>query len=107
MSGPAEVPAPLRVLIADDNDLLRAGLVAVLSSDPGIRVCGEAADGPGAVRLAVRTQPQVVLMDIEMPGGDGITATRELVRNLPDTRVLVLTMFDLDDYIVEARRASC
>jgi DNA-binding NarL/FixJ family response regulator len=94
------------VLVVDDHDLLRAGLVTVLESDPGITVVGEAADGPAAVRLARDLAPDIVLMDVEMPGGDGITATARLLERLPDTRVLVLTMFDLDDYVTEALRAG-
>jgi DNA-binding NarL/FixJ family response regulator len=96
----------VRVVVAEDHPLLRAGLVTVLSSDPEIEVVGEADDGPAAVRLALETVPQVVLMDIEMPGGDGITATARLREVAPDVRVLVLTMFDLDDYVLEALRAG-
>jgi DNA-binding NarL/FixJ family response regulator len=96
----------VRVLVVDDHDLLRAGLVTVLESDPGIAVVGEAPDGPTAVRLAKDLAPDVVLMDVEMPGGDGITATARLRDELPGTRVLVLTMFDLDDYVTEALRAG-
>ncbi len=96
----------VRVLVADDNELLRAGLVTVLRSDPDIEVAGEAADGPSAVRRARELQPDVVLMDVEMPGGDGITATRRITEFLPQIRVVILTMFDLDDYVVEALRAG-
>ncbi len=96
----------IRILVADDNQLLRAGLVTVLTSDPELEVVGEAEDGRGAVRLALANRPDVVLMDIRMPGVDGITATRALARQLPDSRVLILTMFDLDDYVTEALRAG-
>jgi DNA-binding NarL/FixJ family response regulator len=96
----------VRVTVADDNQLLRAGLVTVLDSDPAIDVVGEAADGPGAVRVALRERPDVVLMDVEMPGGDGITAIARLREQAPDVRCLVLTMFDLDDYVLEALRAG-
>ncbi len=96
----------VRIVVADDNELLRAGLVAVLASDPGLEVVAEAADGPAAVLLATRLRPEVVLMDVEMPGGDGITATREITASLPGTRVLILTMFDLDDYVVAGLRAG-
>ncbi len=95
-----------RVVVADDNELLRAGLVAVLESDPEILVVGQAADGRAAVRLTARERPDVVLMDVEMPGGDGISATRNIVDAGSDTHVLVLTMFDLDDYVLEALRAG-
>lgn len=96
----------VRVLVADDNELLRTGLTTVLESDPDVTVVAGAPDGPTAVRLAVEHDPDVVLMDVEMPGGDGITATRRLVAAAPRTRVLVLTMFDLDEYVVEALAAG-
>jgi DNA-binding NarL/FixJ family response regulator len=96
----------VRVVVADDNELLRAGLVTVLTSDPGIEVVGEAADGPTAVRLARDRAPDVVLMDVEMPGGDGITAIARLREVAPAVRCLVLTMFDLDDYVLEALRVG-
>lgn len=96
----------IRVVVVDDNELLRAGLVTVLSSDPGLDVVGEASDGPSGVRLAVAEQPDVILMDVEMPGGDGIAATARLREQAPDVRVLILTMFDLDDYVLEALRAG-
>ena len=96
----------VRVLVADDNELLRAGLVTVLSSDPGIDVVGEADDGPAAVGLARQLAPDVVLMDVEMPGGDGITAIARLRTEAPDVRCLVLTMFDLDEYVLDALRAG-
>jgi len=96
----------VRVLVVDDHELLRAGLVTVLESDPGLAVVGQAADGPSAVRLARELSPDVVLMDVEMPGGDGITATARLREEVPTARVLVLTMFDLDDYVTEALRAG-
>jgi len=94
------------VLVVDDSELLRAGLVTVLTSDPGIEVVGQAADGPAGVRACREHRPDLVLMDVEMPGGDDIAATRRIVTELPDVRVLILTMFDLDDYVVEALRAG-
>ena len=96
----------VRVVVADDNQLLRAGLVTVLDSDPGTHVVGEAADGPDAVRLATDLEPDVVLMDVEMPGGDGIAAIARLRERAPAVRCLVLTMFDLEDYVLEALRAG-
>lgn len=96
----------VRVVVVDDNELLRAGLVTVLSSDEDVEVVGEAADGPAGVMLALEQRPSVVLMDVEMPGGDGITATDRLRREAPSVRVLILTMFDLDDYVLEALRAG-
>ncbi len=96
----------ITVIVVDDNALLRAGLVTVLGSDPQIHVVGEAADGHSAVRLATTLRPDLVLMDVEMPGGDGITATHQITAALPAVRVLILTMFDLDDYVVTALRAG-
>jgi DNA-binding NarL/FixJ family response regulator len=96
----------IRVLLADDNDLIRAGLATVLASDPDIEVVGQATTGPDAVRLAHHRSPDLVLMDVEMPGGDGIAATAEITREGTGPRVLILTMFDLDEYIAEGLRAG-
>jgi DNA-binding NarL/FixJ family response regulator len=96
----------VRVVVVDDSPLLRAGLAAVLDSDVEIEVVGEAGDGPTGVRLALEQLPDVVLMDVEMPGGDGVTATERLARAAPSVRVLILTMFDLDEYVLEALRAG-
>jgi DNA-binding NarL/FixJ family response regulator len=94
-----------RVLIADDHELFRAGLAAVLEV-AGLQVVGDAADGPSAVRAVTDLRPDVVLMDIEMPGGDGLTATRRILAEHPALRVLVLTTFDLDEYVFQALRAG-
>lgn len=96
----------VRVVVVDDNELLRAGLRTVLGSDQEISVVGEAGDGPAGVREALARQPDLVLMDVEMPGGDGITATRRIVETAPHVRVLILTTFDLDDYVLAALRAG-
>lgn len=96
----------VRVVVVDDNVLFRAGLVTVLGSDPQISVVAEASSGPEAVDVARRHEPHVVLMDIEMPNGDGISATRKLVNLRTPPRVLILTMFDLDDYVIDALRAG-
>jgi DNA-binding NarL/FixJ family response regulator len=96
----------VRVLLVDDHDLLRAGLATVLGVDPDIEVVGECSDGRTAARLAREIEPDVVLMDIEMPHGDGITATADIVSTTVATRILVLTTFDLDDYVLEALRAG-
>ena len=94
--------SPLRVVIADDQPMMRAGFKAVLEAAGDIQVVAEAADGEEAVRAATEHSPDVVLMDIRMPGVDGIEATRRL----PRQRVLILTTFGLDQYILEALRAG-
>ncbi|HWE33007.1 MAG TPA: response regulator transcription factor [Solirubrobacteraceae bacterium] len=94
------------VAIADDDELIRAGLAAVLSSDPSIELVGEAANGREAIALVRAASPDVVLMDVRMPDLDGIAATRELTRAAPDTRVLILTTFEEDDYIFGGLRAG-
>jgi DNA-binding NarL/FixJ family response regulator len=98
-------PSPIRVLLADDQALVRSGFRLMLEQQPDFSVCGEAADGAEAVRLAVQLQPDVILMDIRMPNLDGIAATDRLVR-AGIGRVLVLTTFDVDDYVVDALRVG-
>ena len=98
--------APIRVLIVDDDDLMRAGLRGVLSSDESIEVVGEAVDGRDALYRTRLLQPNVVLMDVRMPDLDGISATRELLEAFPDVRVVILTTFEQDDYIFGALRAG-
>jgi DNA-binding NarL/FixJ family response regulator len=94
------------VLIADDDHLMRAGLVELLSIDPDIDVVGQAATGREAVERTRRLAPDVVLMDVRMPDLDGIAATRELAQRMPDVRVLILTTFEQDDYVFGALRAG-
>ncbi len=96
----------IRVVIADDQELLRLGFRMILDQEADIEVVGEAGDGEEAVEVTVRTRPDVVLMDVRMPGVDGIEATRRIVVATPSTRVLVLTTFDLDDYAFGALRAG-
>lgn len=95
-----------RVVIADDDHLMRAGLVELLTIDPGIEMVGQAATGREAVAQARHLAPDVVLMDVRMPDLDGIAATRELLADSPDMRVLILTTFEQDDYVFGALRAG-
>ncbi|OKK17347.1 LuxR family transcriptional regulator [Streptomyces sp. CB00455] len=88
----------IRILIADDEALLRMAFGTVLEAQPDMAPVGEAADGVQAIRLARELRPDVVLMDVRMPGTDGIEATRQVVRISPQSRVLILTTFDLDEY---------
>jgi len=98
----------IRVVLADDQALVRAGFRALLDAQADIEVVGEAADGDEAVKLAVRERPDVVLMDIRMPGTDGLAATRRIVGDdrLDGVHVVILTTFDLDEYVFEALRSG-
>lgn len=96
----------IRVVLADDQDLVRAGLRSLLDAREEIEVVGEAADGAEAVALALRLRPDVVVMDVRMPRQDGITATSEIRRLVAQTRVLVLTTFDDDDLVAAAVEAG-
>ncbi|WP_307802940.1 response regulator transcription factor [Frigoribacterium sp. PvP032] len=88
----------ITVMLVDDQDLLRAGMAMVLGAQPDLRIVGEAADGLAAVERDAELRPDVVLMDVRMPGLDGIGATHRIVAARPEARVLVLTTFDLDEY---------
>jgi DNA-binding NarL/FixJ family response regulator len=98
----------IRVVLADDQALVRAGFRALLDAQEGIEVVGEAADGEEAVRLARALRPDVVLMDIRMPGLDGLEATRAIAADelLAGVRIVILTTFDLDEYVFEALRVG-
>jgi DNA-binding NarL/FixJ family response regulator len=94
-----------RVVVADDQELVRSGFALILERG-GVEVVGQAADGDEAVRLCRTVQPDVVLMDVRMPRLDGIEATRQVVAHRPETKVLVLTTFDLDEYVYSAVHAG-
>ncbi|WP_431930935.1 response regulator transcription factor [Micromonospora sp. RP3T] len=99
---------PVRVVVVDDQHLVRTGLRALLERAPDIVVVGEAGDGPGAVAVVREQRPDVVLMDVRMPGGDGLAATRRILADptLAGVQVVVLTTFDDDEYLFEAIRAG-
>ena len=99
---------PIRVLIADDEALVRRALEVFVNAETGMTVVGEASDGPSAVELSLELKPDVVLMDIRMPGVDGLEATRRITAQpaLAGTRVVILTTFELDEYVFEALRTG-
>jgi two-component system, NarL family, response regulator LiaR len=96
----------IRVLVADDHAIVRKGICALLATEPGIQVVGEARDGSDAIAAAQKLQPDVILMDIVMPGVDGLEATRRLADSQPQARILVLTSFAGDDKIFPAIKAG-
>jgi DNA-binding NarL/FixJ family response regulator len=105
VGGPAGEPS-VRVLVVDDQRLVREGVASLLALEPGIEVVGTAADGAEAVEHAVTRRPDVVLMDVRMPGTDGVEATATVRRRAPGVRVVMLTTFDDEDYVVRALRAG-
>jgi DNA-binding NarL/FixJ family response regulator len=105
MTAPAD-PVPIRVLVVDDQELVRLGFCVILDAADGITVVGEAANGEAAVSAVAAHKPDVVLMDIRMPGMDGLEATRLITSGPTTPKVVMLTTFDLDDYVYEALRAG-
>ncbi len=98
--------ANIRLLVADDHTLIRQGIVGLLGAQPDMEVIGEAGSGEEAVRKTIRTSPDIILMDIGMPGINGLDATREIKQRAPKVRVLILTMHDREDYLFQALRAG-
>lgn len=96
----------IRVLLADDQDIIRTGLTIILNHQADIEVVGQAADGAEAIELAKRLQPDVILMDIKMPRLNGIQATRQIVTALPKTQIIILTTYDTDDWVFDGIRAG-
>jgi DNA-binding NarL/FixJ family response regulator len=96
----------IRVLVVDDHAVVREGIRSVLERQPGFTVIGEAADGLAAVKLAIATAPDVVVLDVSMPGGGGLRAAAELRQQVPEARVLILSMYDNAEYVLEAVRAG-
>jgi len=96
----------LRILIADDHPMFCEGLVSILQSEEGLEIVGQASDGIEAVRLAESLQPDVILMDVNMPGKNGIEATREIIGTSPHIGILILTMFDDDTSVFSAMRSG-
>jgi DNA-binding NarL/FixJ family response regulator len=97
---------PIRVLLADDHPVVRAGLTGMLAAEPDLAVVGEAGSGDEAVAMAVALRPDVILMDLRMPGGDGVTATARIRAQLPDAKIMVLTTYDTDADILRAVEAG-
>jgi len=97
---------PISIIVVDDQTLIREGLAALLDMTPGLTVVGKAGDGRQALVLVAELMPDVVLMDVRMPGMNGVAATREIHARYPRTRVIVLTTFDHDEYVFESLRAG-
>jgi len=107
-----QIMLTIRILIVEDQTLMRQGLKTILDLEPGLQVVGEASDGEAGARLALELRPDVVLMDVQMPGAkgapglNGVQATAELVRQWPEAKVIILTTFDRDDYVYQGVRAG-
>jgi DNA-binding NarL/FixJ family response regulator len=100
------VEAPIRIVLAEDQPIVRQGLRYIMDAQPDMTVVGEAMDGDEALRVTMRTRPDLVLMDIRMPGRDGIEATRAILATLPEVKVVLLTTFDIQEYVVDGIRAG-
>lgn len=97
---------PVRIVVADDHQVVRTGFAALLDTQPDFTVLGTASDGAEAVQMSRELRPDVVLMDVRMPGTDGIEATRQLTGRADSPRIIILTTFDLDEYVYDALRAG-
>jgi len=97
---------PIRILLAEDQTLMRQGLRTLLELEPGMKVIGEAENGEAAVTQALQLNPDIILMDVQMPVKTGVEATAEICRRWPQARVIILTTFDRDDYVFQGVRAG-
>ena len=97
---------PIRILLAEDQTLMRQGLKTILELESGFEVAGEAEDGKAAVKLALQLRPDIILMDVQMPQMNGVEATAAICRAWPEARVIILTTFDRDDYVFQGVRAG-
>jgi len=97
---------PIRILLAEDQTLMRQGLKTLLETEPDLRVAGEAEDGKTAVKLALQSKPDIILMDVQMPQMNGVEATAAICRSWPQAKVIILTTFDRDDYVFQGVRAG-
>ena len=97
---------PIRILIVEDQTLMRQGLSTILDLEPGLQVVSQAADGEVGARLALELRPDVILMDVQMPGVNGVEATARICREWPEARIIILTTFDRDDYVYQGVRAG-
>lgn len=98
--------APIRILLVEDQTLMRQGLKTILDLEPGLTVVGEAATGEAGVRQALALRPDIILMDVQMPGMSGVEATAEVCRAWPEARIIILTTFNRDDYVFQGIKAG-
>jgi DNA-binding NarL/FixJ family response regulator len=95
----------IQILLVEDQTLMRQGLKTILSLEPGMQVIGEAGDGSSGIKQALELRPDIILMDVQMPGMNGVEATAAICAAWPDARVIILTTFDRDDYVFQGIRA--